>query len=56
LDTIYIIRWYFYDHSDSGILPYAYANKDEAVRALEMLNEHGSRQYLLEELAVLRSD
>lgn len=56
MDKVYIIRWCFYDNSASGILPYAYADKEEAVRAFEMLQEHGSREYVLEELAVLRSN
>jgi hypothetical protein len=56
MNKVYVIRWYFYDNSASGILPYAYADKDAAVRAFEMLNEHGSRQYEVEELAVLGSD
>jgi hypothetical protein len=56
MDKVYIIRWRFYDNSQSGILPYAYADRDEAVRTFEMLREHGSREYELDELAVLRSN
>jgi hypothetical protein len=50
---VYVIDWYYYDRSDSGVMPYAYANKAEAQRALHMLQEHGSRQYELRELKLL---
>ena len=55
MDKVYVIHWYFYDHSGSGVMPYAYVDYGEAERALEMLNVHGSRQYKIEELKVLEA-
>lgn len=53
MDVIYVIEWYYYDHSGSGVMNYAYTNKDEAARACSMLQEHGGRQYILRELTLL---
>lgn len=53
MEAIYVIEWYYYDRSGSGVMDYAYRNKDEAERALAMVQEHGGRQYMLRELKLL---
>ena len=50
---VHVISWSYYDHSGSGVMPYAYTDKAEAKRALAMLQEHGSRQYELQTLKLL---
>jgi len=51
--SVYVIEWYYYDRSGSGVMDYAYTSKEEAERLLNMLTEHGSRQYMLRELKLL---
>lgn len=53
MSVIYVIAWYYYDHSGSGVVDYAFNSKDEAERICKMLQEHGTRQYILHTLELL---
>ena len=47
---MFIIKWRYYDGSDSGVVPYIFKKLGTAKRFLEILKEHGNRCYALEEL------
>ena len=47
---MFIIKWRYWDGSSSGVIPYIFKKRGTAQRFLEILEEHGSRRYEIEEV------
>lgn len=50
---VFVLQWLYADRSSSGLLPYAFTNREEADRMFKMLREHSDKLWYLNELELM---